>query len=64
MRDDTKFAWIATTVFIAVVASMGFLLYTAVTTGIEEQKKEYAECKQRTTDIEWCFESIFGQELK
>lgn len=27
------------------------------------QKEEYATCKQKTNDLEWCFKTVYGQDV-
>ena len=64
MTDDAKFTIVFIVMGVTAIVGLLFGLYKITSFQMEQQKKEYAECKEKTSDIEWCFENTFGQKLK
>lgn len=60
--DWGTYALIALVIFVLVFGLIRLLVWRT-NSFIENQRKDYAECKLHTTDLEWCFKQVYGTEV-
>lgn len=63
MTEDNEFLIGVVLLVMEVVFIIFISAYVISDSDTKRRKAEYAECKQKTSDIEWCVKKVFGQKL-